>query len=301
MKWVKRGLVYCPPGDQAWAKSYATIPTAHVIDSHRVRIYFASVDAAMRGRIGFVDIDPRKPQRILMRSEKPVLDLGEPGTFDDSGVNPSCVIQRGEHTLLYYIGWQRCERVPYMLFAGLAKMNSDGAFDRVQQTPILDRTPSEPFLRSATTIVVEDVMRVWYVSADRWTMVGARQYPRYRIRYAESDDGVSWKSVGDFAIDFQNEDEFGFGRPWVLKDSNIYRMWYSIRSRTAPYRIGYAESSDGTTWTRRDSKAGLDVSSEGWDSEIVCYPCVVDVGGERYMFYNGNRHGATGFGCAILE
>jgi hypothetical protein len=34
---------------------------------------------------------------------------------------------------------------------------------------------------------------------------------------------------------------------------------------------------------------------------MICYPAVVDVNGRRLMFYNGNRHGATGFGVAVLE
>jgi hypothetical protein len=32
---------------------------------------------------------------------------------------------------------------------------------------------------------------------------------------------------------------------------------------------------------------------------MVCYSYVIDVGNRRYMFYNGNGHGATGFGVAL--
>jgi hypothetical protein len=31
---------------------------------------------------------------------------------------------------------------------------------------------------------------------------------------------------------------------------------------------------------------------------MICYPYVVDAGGHRYLFFNGNRHGLTGFGVA---
>lgn len=78
-------------------------------------------------------------------------------------------------------------------------------------------------------------------------------------------------------------------------------MWFSARSFDLRYVIGYAESFDGIEWTRRDDVVGISASDSGWDSETVCYPCVVDVGDRRYMFYNGNRHGSTGFGVAILE
>ena len=76
-------------------------------------------------------------------------------------------------------------------------------------------------------------------------------------------------------------------------------MWFSVRSKSTPYRLGYAESSDGIQWTRNDALAGLERSADGWDSEMVCYSCVVKVRDRHYMFYNGNRHGSTGFGCAL--
>lgn len=301
MKWCKRGRIFTPDGSRWWARGYATIPTAEVLDENRIRIYFASLDEKQHGRIGFVEIDPRKPATILRESTEPVLGIGDAGTFDDSGVNPSCVVRNGSETLLYYIGWQRAERVPYMLFAGLARKTADDEFRRVSRSPILDRTNDEPFLRSATSVLVEDKWKMWYVSSDGWTEISGRPYPEYRIRFADSSDGQTWTPRHGVCIDYENAEEFGFGRPWVLRDGDGYRMWYSIRSRTAPYKMGYAESVDGIVWTRKDSEVGLNASATGWDSEMVCYPCVVDTGGTRYMFYNGNRHGSTGFGMAVLE
>jgi hypothetical protein len=76
-------------------------------------------------------------------------------------------------------------------------------------------------------------------------------------------------------------------------------MWYSRRGES--YRIGYAESADGLSWERRDAEAGIDVSSAGWDAEMICYPFVFDAEGERWMLYNGNGYGASGIGLAVLE
>lgn len=303
MRWRKLGLVYCPDGSQWWARSYAHLPTADVLGDGRIRVYFAGLDEHRYGRIGYVDVDAADPLRVLEIGQEPVLDLGELGTFDDCGVNPSCVLDVEGRKYLYYIGWQRCERVPYMLFAGLAVSDDNGAtFQRVQPVPVLDRTPVEPFLRSATTVLREgDTFRVWYVSGLRWIVINGVQYPSYVIRHATSADGLHWTSSPHICIDFKDADEFGFGRPWVIRDGNLYRMWYAIRSRSAPYRIGYAESSDGIVWTRRDDQAGIAASTDGWDAEMVCYPNVVTVNGAHLMFYNGNGHGKSGFGCALLE
>ena len=80
-------------------------------------------------------------------------------------------------------------------------------------------------------------------------------------------------------------------------------MWFSSRALNGieTYRIRYAESRDGLNWERMDHLVGLDVSAEGWDSEMIEYPYVFDYEGKRYMLYNGNHYGATGIGMAVLE
>jgi len=62
-----------------------------------------------------------------------------------------------------------------------------------------------------------------------------------------------------------------------------------------------ARSTDLKDWTREDDKAGIDVSTEGWDSAMITYPCVVPVRDKTLMFYAGNGFGRGGFGYAELE
>jgi hypothetical protein len=96
-------------------------------------------------------------------------------------------------------------------------------------------------------------------------------------------------------------DEIGLGRPFVCENDDGYRMWYSIRSRSRGYRIGFATSVDGTSWVRRDEEVGIDVAPSGWDSEMVCFAAVLPTSYGTYLFYNGNRYGEAGFGVAVLD
>lgn len=300
MRWRKLGRVYVPPGDQWWAREYAHLPTVDVL-ADRLRVYFAGLDADKFGRVGYVDVSRDDPTQVIAVGDEPVLDLGEPGTFDDSGVNPSAIVHWQGHKLMFYIGWQRLARVPYALNAGLAAFDADGKLQRVRRVPVLPRTDAERFFRSATTVIADgDTLKSWYVSALGWVERDGTLYPNYHLRHATSRDGVQWDVHPQVSVELL-PGEYGLGRPWVVKDADHYRMWYSIRSFAAPYRMGYAESDDGVHWQRRDDAAGIVVSESGWDSEMICYPCVVDVNGKRYMFYNGNSHGASGFGCAVLE
>ena len=54
-------------------------------------------------------------------------------------------------------------------------------------------------------------------------------------------------------------------------------------------------------WIPARSAAGISVSASGWDSEALEYPHVFDHAGARYLLYNGNGYGKTGFGLALLE
>jgi hypothetical protein len=67
------------------------------------------------------------------------------------------------------------------------------------------------------------------------------------------------------------------------------------------YRIGHAWSSDLRRWTRDDAAGGIELSPEGWDSEMMCYPHVFWCHDKAYMLYNGNAFGRGGFGVAVLE
>jgi hypothetical protein len=303
MNWQRRSLVYAPAGDRSWARTHALLPTPYLLNDAVVRVYFASLDEHNFGRVGFVDLDTADPKRILRIASEPVLDLGELGTFDDCGVVPSCIVPVDGKLFLYYVGFQRAERVPYMLFSGLAVGEPSGErFERHARTPVLDRTDDEPFSRGAPYILWEDgSFKMWYWSCTHWSEGPRGIHYNNVIRHATSPDGITWTAHPAPCLEPEGEDEYALGRPCVRRDGTIYRMWYSSRSHSDPYRMGYAESDDGIRWRRFDRLAGITKSPTGWDSEMVCYPMVMDFGGERHMFYNGNRCGATGFGHAVLE
>ena len=302
MRWRKRGHVYAPDGTRPWARRYASYPTVDVTGDV-LRVYFTALDEHNFGRTGYVELDPSDPARVLYESPEPVLDLGPIGSFDDCGATAFSIVRDGASEHLYYQGWQRTERIPYLLFTGLATRREDQAgFVKHSRTPILDRTDDDPFLRGAPYVIREgDRFRMWYVSTRHWVSDEHGVHYHVEIRHAVSPDGVNWEADRSPCVSPEGDGEYAVGRPSVLFDSGLYRMWYSIRSFKEPYRIGYAESEDGLEWTRLDSLAGIERSAEGWDSEMICYPQVVRIGDRLLMFYNGNQHGATGFGHAEAE
>jgi predicted GH43/DUF377 family glycosyl hydrolase len=303
MRWTKMGRVYAPDGSMPWTKHYAFPPTPHRLDDETLRVYVSFCDANTVGRVGYVDVSAADPGRVLRVSPRPVLDIGRPGAFDENGVLPTCVLEYDGKLLMYYVGYQLGYKVRYFQFEGLA-VSTDGGetFRRVRRTPVIDRSDAEMLNRTSAFVMRDEgVFKMWYVGGSEWVKARDKDLPVYNLRYLTSPDGVTWGPEGRVCLDFAGSDEHGFGRPWVVKEGGRYRMFYSVRSHSRGYRLGYAESADGLSWARMDDRVGLDVSAEGWDSEMVEYASVARVGGRVWLFYCGNNCGQTGFGYAALN
>jgi hypothetical protein len=80
-----------------------------------------------------------------------------------------------------------------------------------------------------------------------------------------------------------------------------YRYSTNYRGKENGYRIGYASSTDLLHWERDDTKAGIDISENGWDAEMISYPHVFELDGKLQMLYLGNQVGKNGFGLATAE
>lgn len=298
-RWTKLGVVLAPDARVPWMATHAALPTP-VARHQGLDLYVSGRNSDGCGQIGRcrVDLAAGRPA-VTVESREPLVAIGPLGAFDDRGATVSSVVEHGGRTYLHYTGWTLGVTVPFYLFAGLAVSEDGGAtFEKVSRAPILERTPADPFMTASGAVLVENgVWRMWYVSCTGWRIIGGVPRHDYHIKYAESADGISWRRDNRVCIDYASPDEYAIARPWVVRDDDRYRMWYSYRG--AAYRIGYAESHDGLTWERLDARTGIDVSPEGWDSEMIAYPAVIRAAGREWMFYNGNGYGRTGIGCAV--
>ena len=303
MKWQKLGRIYVPDGTLAWAKKYACPPTPLLMPNGVLRLYTGFCDENTVGRAGYVEVDPADPTKVLNVTAEPVLDIGVPGAFDENGVLPTSVIRVGDEIFMYYVGYQLGYKVRYFQFEGLAISRDGGeTFSRYSQVPVIDRSDDEMHNRTSAFVMADEGrFRMWYVAGSEWLTVNGKAMPTYDMRYLESADGKKWGDRGRVCLELQRPEEYALGRPWVIKDPDRYRMFYSVRSRAKGYRIGYAESADGLRWERMDDQVGIDVSPSGWDSEMIEYSSIWRHAGRTYLFYNGNNCGETGFGCAVLE
>lgn len=263
------------------------------------------MDSDHVGRLGWVDVEARRPNQIIAVSNEPVLDVGKPGTFDEFGITPLSVVCLPVGGLrLYYVGWQRGITTRYAMFSGAADSGDCGeTFSRVSEAPILDRSDGELHTRAVGLVLPEQGgWRMWYSGGSEWQGSGDVARPRYALRHIRSRDGINWPRNGPICME-PRDDELGFGRPNIIERDGVLHMWYGRRAITSgAYRLGYATSSDGEHWSRDDEKAGLELGDAGsWDAEMVGMSSLLETPHGTYLFYNGNGYGATGFGVAVAE
>ena len=181
-------------------------------------------------------------------------------------------------------------------------------FKKVAADPIISSTYQYPYLQACPRVfrLDDNSWYMWYASGTEWFQHEGIKNPIYVLMQARSKDGVLWDLSGKQTIPSVVNKECQSSAS-VIEIDGVYHMFFSYRdvlpneSGHKQYRIGYASSHDLITWVRDDSKAGIDVSSSGWDSVAICYPHVVRMGEKIYMFYSGSQYGSAGFGYAELE
>jgi len=302
--WVKRGLIFDPQVHAPWIHSHAQVPTAFEMD-HHLRIFFAGRNEKGTSFITYVDVSKDDPCEIIYVHGEPILPLGRTGTFDDEGMMPSDLVVDQGKVHMFYSGWNRRLTAPYHNATGLLVSEDKGVtFQRPFEGPVLDRIATEPYLAVTPTVLIENgIWKMWYVSGVSWQEIQGRYEPVYVIKHAHSVDGIQWIRPAAVCIQSRHEVE-AFSRPCVVRDGNLYKMWFCFRDSVdyrggqGSYNLGYAESPDGIQWIRKDEESAWALSSDAWETEMRCYPYVIDIGDKRYMFYNGNGFGRSGFGFA---
>lgn len=316
MNWEKFGKIF-DPNDYQWpdnSKEFAQSPQTLVFEDF-IRIYFSTRAVESTGmflsNIAYVDFS-KDLKNVITVSKNTVIPLGELGTFDEHGIFPINPFKDGDRVLAYTCGWSRRVSVSVETSIGVVYSEDDGnTFKRLGSGPILSASINEPVLVGDGFVQkYNDTYFMWYIFGKPWIKGTEIEPPArvYKIAYATSLDGINWDKVEAKQIisDVIDDNECQ-ALPSVVEHKGIYHMVFCFRHasdfRTNPkrgYKLGYAYSKDLKNWKRDDAKLNFDLSNEGWDSEMMCYPHLFKVDGEIFLLYNGNSFGRYGFGAAKL-
>lgn len=307
--WQKKGLIFNVDKINDWMVSHACVPTALLLNEETIRIYYAPRNSEGKSIPTYIDVDADNPSVVKYVHEKPILELGELGTFDDDGIMPCSVVRLSDNCIyMYYVGWNPSVSVPYRNSIGLAISNDNGeTFTRAFQGAIVERNKHEPFFTASPYVIKKnDEWFMWYASSTGFAIINGKPEPLYEIKFAHSKDGINWERPNHTCIPPAEKFQCT-ARPTVIFEDDIFKMWFTYRGSEdyrdgkGSYRIGYAESKDGKNWNRIDQQSGIELSENGWDSLMQTYPSVIKVENRKLLFYNGNGFGKTGIGFAEWE
>ena len=311
--WVNKGEIFQVRNYQELFPelTYAQSPQAIQLDGF-VRIFFTTrvkrdLETKWVSVPMFVDFD-----ETLTRALRPpqFVDIEEAklGAFDEHGIFPFSPTKVGDEVWAYTTGWSRRTSVSVETGIGLMKSKDSGlSFQRVGIGPVLSSSLFEPFLVCDGYVrQLGEEWYMWYLYGTDWkTESSSSDVERtYKIGLATSIDGVNWKpsNATQLIPDVLGDNE-SQALPTVISSNDGFEMYFCYREsfdfRSNPargYRLGYAYSSNANEWSRHDEE--LNFERQDWDSDMRCYPSAIEINGAKFLLYNGNRFGESGFGVA---
>ncbi|WP_284358983.1 hypothetical protein [Candidatus Phycosocius spiralis] len=302
-RWKKLGQLYVPreSGQHPKLISHAANPLPVHMAGDVYRIFFSARDEQHRSSVGAVDVDIVQ-HKVITEHQNPFFAHGPVGSFYSDGVSiGNCYEANGVRYMLF-MGWQNPPTGHWRGDIGRLIVTPQLSLQQDGEQFFMGSDSTDPISLSYPWVQARPSggFDMWYGSTLTWDAGNGEML--HVIQHASSDDGSNWSRTG-LAVPYEIGSAQAFSRPTVvLNDGGGFEMWFSFRNGSGEkYRIGYAKSEDGKKWTLDLKNTGIDVSPSGWDSEMIEYPFVFDHNGARYMLYNGNGYGKTGFGLAVLE
>lgn len=311
-KWEKKGLVFTPNGYSDWMFSHAQCPFTYDFGDY-IRVYFSTREDYYNGMSkahgGWVDLDKQDLKKVIRIADRPMMELGQIGEFDEFGSMPNSIVKVNNEYYLYYCGWTRAVSTPYSWEIGLAKGTDAKTFKKVGKGPIIGPTMYEPYLHACPQVYrfKDGKWHMFYLSGQRWLQGEEKMESQYLLVHATSEDGINWnrnpRPIIQPKVEYESQTSAA-----IIELDGRYHMFFCYRygldfrkNLGKGYAIGYAYSDDLNTWVRDDSKAGITLSEDGWDSKMIAYPHISKINDKYYMFYCGNDFGKEGFGIAELK
>jgi hypothetical protein len=302
-KWLKLGLLYSPSGIDRHPKllTHAANPLPVQIEGDVYRVFFSGRDLKDRSSVGAVDVDIVQG-RVVKEHPAPFFEHGPEGSFYADGVSIGNCYEIDGVRYMLFMGWQAPREGHWRGDIGRLIVSSDLTLKLDSATPLMPSNAVDPISLSYPWVLrnVGDGYSMWYGSTMTWDAGNGEML--HVINSASSMDGNRWTREG-LAVPYVLGIAQAFSRPSVaMNELSCLEMWFSYRGvNSQKYQIGYAQHKRGSGWELALEAAGIRVSATGWDSEMIEYPFVFDHKDRRYMLYNGNGYGKTGFGLAVLE
>ncbi len=245
-------------------------------DGNMYHMWYSGVgEAAGAGRTGYA-ISQDGIMWTKDTLHNPVLDIGPPGSLDAYDAGFCSVLLIGDIFHMWYSSDSHPDADKGDKISHATSLDGIIWTKDTLNNPVLDfgqpGSWDDSFLWAPDVIFDGNTYHMWY---EGWG--GGPEGTR--IGHAVSLDGIDWiKDTLNPVLSYDSGkwDDKRVGGPEVVFDGTTYHMWYT-GGITFAFRIGYATSSDGRTWTKDTmNNPVLTLGAGGtWDRKYVGYCSVL--------------------------
>lgn len=311
--WAKQGRILAPGFAGPLSSNRLSAPSVVKLKDGRLRLYFWTGDKEGYHYLFAAEASPDNPHDWELLSDEPLLRPSPTGNLSDRGPSFPWVLPREEGGwLMYYAVWGS--------WAPPGELSNRTSLAISQDEGVTWETIKEPLLPlgepgsydaglTGSVCVLQtgpEKYEMWYTAGERYEIFNERNRGIVHIGHAVSQDGIEWVKDPEPALRARQEQVEGYeavvSKPSVLIIDGVYHMWFSVFMMDGHgYRLRYARSQDGVHWKPYFDEVLFPHSPGEFDSENQSYSNVIEVGDELWMFYVGNRFGATGIGLATMK
>ena len=256
-----------------------------LLEGSTYKMWYAGYDDTNLNQIGLAT----SPDGYAWTKEgsNPVLHVGAPGSWEENGVSRPKVILDGSTYKMWYTGVDSSG----VIQVGYATSPDGISWTKHPGNPVLAVGAASSWededVTGPTVLKDNGTYQMWY-AGNAGSM--------FRIGHATSIDGIAWiKDPANPVLDVGGVGEWdwlGIYSPDVVKVGDSYKLWYSGETLPQAWQTGYAESTDGSSWTRK----GMMIP-EGppgtFDTNSADHPAVLIDGSTYRVWYGGIDDGGT--------
>ncbi len=227
-----------------------------------------------------------------------LLDPGPAGSFDAGGGWPGEVVFDGSQYHLYYVGFPVAGGEFFDGWQIGHATSADGlSWEKDPGNPVVGLGPPGAWnSRSLSKPAVEydgSTFHMWFVGGDEVQAAAG---------YATSVDGSTWTEyAGNLVLEPDGPGSWespALAPHSVVFDGSTYRMWYYAGPSVDEFQIGFAQSSDGVSWTKHPEPVITPGRPGSWDSFSPHEPAVLFDGARYHMWYTAGDGAVYGIGYA---
>lgn len=271
-------------------------PIVVPISKSTIRIFFNSRTLIGAAEIWSVDVDSDDfaiDQTSIRKQYSPDRESPE---YCKRGLSLGNFFYHQGAPCLSFMGWRDNVEFMWEGSIGFLKLDTNFNFTGISETPFLTAFQTHSLSLSYPHVTsIGSSFHIWAGCTLTWDGGNGEMVHPLR-KYVLSHDLSILELIHE--LPSSGDSSQAFSRPSLIKHKGAEILAYSVRGSRSDYRI---EICDLTSTKAANRQSNFEPNGNGWESQMVEYPYLIEINGHLFMFYNGNGFGQSGIGRVEVD